>query len=335
MLKVGLALGKFAPLHKGHEFLLDRVTSETEEQIFVIYDSPSVTEIPLRVRANWIRSLYPKARVIEAWGGPEEVGTDSVVMKQQEDFLINLLGDTHVTHFYSSEPYGEHLATTLGAQNVLVDLDRQSFPVSGTLIRESTFENKSFLSPNVYRDLVINAVFLGAPGAGKSTITEYCASLFDTSFMPEYGREYWGNNNVERRLTMRQLEEIAIGHLEREESKLQEANGVLFVDTDASTTAIFAEYYHGYASDFLIQKAQETSNRYDLVFLCMPDFTYVETEDRSGDVIRQEFHNRIIDYLKYSKRPYVELSGSIEERAQKVKAVLGSFNKFQKLNDWI
>lgn len=333
--KVGLALGKFAPLHKGHELLLDKVTNETDEQIFVIYDSPNVTQIPLRVRANWIRVLYPNARVIEAWDGPEEVGTDPQIMKIQEEFLVNLLEDTKVTHFYSSELYGEHLAKTLGAENVLVDLERQTFPISGTLLRESTFENKSFLSPVVYRDLVINAVFLGAPGAGKSTITEYCANLLGTDFMPEYGREYWENNNVERRLTMRQLEEIAIGHLEREESKLQEANGILFVDTDASTTTIFAEYYHGCASDFLIQKSQESSQRYDLVFLCMPDFTYVETEDRSGDVIRQEFHNRIVDYLKYSKRPYVELSGSIEERAQRVKAVISNFNKFQNLNDWI
>ena len=334
MKTVGLALGKFAPLHKGHELVLDTATRQTDEQIFVIYDSPSATDIPLRIRANWIRKLYPNAQVIEAWGGPEQVGLDPETMLKQEEFLVKLLGELKVTHFFSSEEYGEHVAARLGAINFSVDIPRSSFPISGTEIRRDLFANKSFVSPIVYRDLVLNVVFLGAPGSGKSTIAEECSKVFQTVFMPEYGREYWENNNVVRRLTLEQLEEIAIGHIDREEIQIQLANRYLFVDTDASTTSIFAEYYHGDSSEFLIQKSKEASSRYDLVFLCMPDFAYVETEDRSGDVARQEFHDRIVDYLKYSKRPYVELYGSVDERIQKVKDVLSKTSKFQKINDW-
>jgi len=334
MKTVGLALGKFAPLHKGHELVLDTATRQTDEQIFVIYDSPSATDIPLRIRANWIRKLYPNAQVIEAWGGPEQVGLDPETMLKQEEFLVKLLGELQVTHFFSSEEYGEHVAARLGAINFSVDIPRSSFPISGTEIRRDLFTNRSYVSPIVYRDLVLNVVFLGAPGSGKSTIAEECSKVFQTVFMPEYGREYWENNNVGRRLTLEQLEEIAIGHIDREEIQIQLANRYLFVDTDASTTSIFAEYYHGDSSEFLIQKSKEASSRYDLVFLCMPDFAYVETEDRSGDVARQEFHDRIVDYLKYSKRPYVELYGSVDERIQKVKDVLSKTSKFQKINDW-
>ena len=334
MKTVGLALGKFAPLHKGHEFVLDTATRQTDEQVFVIYDSPSTTDIPLRIRSDWIRALYPNARVIEAWGGPEQVGLEPETMLKQEDYLVELLGDVKVTHFFSSEEYGNHVAARLGAINVSVDIPRLSFPISGTAIRNDSFANRSFISPVVYKDLVLNAVFLGAPGSGKSTIAEECSKVFETEFMPEYGREYWENNNIGRRLTLEQLEEIAKGHIDREEMKIQLANRYLFVDTDASTTSIFAEYYHGSSSEFLIQKSKEASYRYDLVFLCMPDFAYVETEDRSGEVVRQEFHDRIVDYLKCSKRPYVELYGSVEERIQKVGDLLSKTSKFQKLTDW-
>jgi hypothetical protein len=53
----GLVLGKFAPLHKGHQLLIE-------------------TTLPLSLRAGWIRQIYPQVRVIEAEDGPTEVGDD-------------------------------------------------------------------------------------------------------------------------------------------------------------------------------------------------------------------------------------------------------------------
>lgn len=35
---------------------------------------PETTTIPLPVRAEWIRRLYPAVEVIETWDGPREVG---------------------------------------------------------------------------------------------------------------------------------------------------------------------------------------------------------------------------------------------------------------------
>jgi nicotinamide riboside kinase len=57
--------------------------------------------------------------------------------------------------------------------------------------------------------------------------------------MPEYGREYWDNNQVNRRLTTGQLVEIARGHIEREDQMLLKANRYLFTDTNALTTKEF------------------------------------------------------------------------------------------------
>ncbi len=70
MKTLGLTLGKFAPLHKGHQFMIETALQEVDELIVVIYET-KVTPIPHHVRANWIRRLYPEVRVIEAWDGPD------------------------------------------------------------------------------------------------------------------------------------------------------------------------------------------------------------------------------------------------------------------------
>ena len=41
---------------------------------------------------------------------------------------------------------------------------------------------------------------------------------------PEYGREYWDKNQKDRRLTPKQLVEIAEGHIQREDAKVLGAN---------------------------------------------------------------------------------------------------------------
>ncbi len=44
------------------------------------------------------------------------------------------------------------------------------------------------------------------------------APSLNTTWMPEYGREYWEKNQKDRRLTSEQLVEIAEGHIQREDA---------------------------------------------------------------------------------------------------------------------
>ena len=67
--RIGLTLGKYAPLHRGHQYIIERMLAENDEAVVIIYDT-DITPIPLPVRAAWIRELYPAVRVIEAWDGP-------------------------------------------------------------------------------------------------------------------------------------------------------------------------------------------------------------------------------------------------------------------------
>jgi HTH-type transcriptional regulator, transcriptional repressor of NAD biosynthesis genes len=176
----GLTLGKFAPFHRGHQFLLETALAEVDELTVIIYDEPTITPVPLPIRANWLRQLYPQVRVVEAWDGPTAMGSTPEIKRQHEDYVIRDLGISGITHFYSSEFYGDHMSTALGAVNRLVNPDRDIIPISATKIRANPFLNREYLHPIVYRDLIANIVFLGAPSTGKTTLTEQLAQIYQT-----------------------------------------------------------------------------------------------------------------------------------------------------------
>ncbi|MFH1638597.1 MAG: AAA family ATPase [Candidatus Woesearchaeota archaeon] len=325
--RVGLFLGKFAPFHKGHQYIVETALKEVDKLIVVIYGCPETTGIPLSVRAGWIRNLYPSVSVIEAADGPTEVGYTHRIKKMQEDYILKLLGDKKVTHFYSSEPYGEHMSIALDAKNRTIDLKREKVPVSGTRIRDNPYKNRQYVDPVVYKDMVANIVFMGGPSTGKTTIAEALAKKHNTLWMAEYGREYWDKNHVERRLTLKQLLEIAEGHIEREDELLLKSNRYLFTDTNAITTYLFSLYYHGKADSRLKKLAEECVSRYDFVFLCDTDIPYDDTWDRSGDVNRKDFQEQTIAYLREHNVSFITLSGDLMKRMKKVGSVLKGFKK--------
>ncbi len=334
MNKIGLTLGKFAPLHRGHQHLIETALAEVDELFVLIYDT-AVTTIPLSIRANWIRTLYPSVTVLEGWGGPEG-GSKEIPAQHsdrakeivQENYILQMLNGSEITHFYSSEFYGAHVSKALGAIDCRVDETRNVVPISATMIRENPYMHRQFVDELVYRDLIVKIVFVGAMSTGKSTIVEELAKRYQTTYCNEYGREYWEEHQVDRRLSLEAFNEIALGHIEREDAATLLANQYLFVDTNAITTYMFAKDYHGRAPAMLTQLALENAQRYDLFFLCEDDIPYDDTWDRSGDQKRHIFHRQIIADLKERRIPYIPLTGTLTERVAKVDLVLNQYEKY-------
>lgn len=335
--KIGFYLGKFTILHSGHQFVIDTALKEMDRLFILIYDAPSVTVIPLDVRARWIETIYENfpITVIKGWCGPEGSGYSEEIIKMENEYILQMVGDKGITHFYSSEPYGEHVSEALGCVNRTVDMERKTYPIAASTIQKNPFRYRDYVHPVVYSDLITNVVFVGAPSTGKTTITQKLSVAYNTVWMPEYGREYWETHHMDRRLEPWQLTEIAEVHVTREHEKMQEANQYFFTDTNAITTYMFAIEYHGFASGKLTELANAAERRYDLVFLCGDEIPYEDTWERSGDMNRHIFQQKIKSDLIQRNIPFITLTGSLDERVKTVKKVLHEFRKWTSVGDLI
>ena len=171
---------------------------------------------------------------------------------------------------------------------------------------------------------VKRVVFLGAPSTGKTTIAELVAERYDTQFVAEYGREYWLQHQQDRLLSQEQLLHIAEEQIRQEDEAIKQANEFLIVDTNALTTWHFAHDYYGCAHPKLDKLADESKERFDIVFLCKADIPFEDTWERSGNVKRDEFQAFITNELKQRNIAYTELSGSVEERFLQVSKTLNA-----------
>jgi NadR type nicotinamide-nucleotide adenylyltransferase len=322
---VGLVAGKFAPLHKGHQHLIETALAETEHVVVLIEDCAHLTPVPLGVRAQWLRDLYPALEVREAWDGP---GAPPDAAHNRVERLAHRLAGRRITHVYCGAAGEAELAHALGAIERRVDPERTRFPIESAALRVDPYAGRHAMAACVYRDLVVNVVILGGPCTGKTTLVERLARELATTWMPEYGREFWARYQVERRLTPAQLVELAEQHLAREDACLAQANRVLFCDTNALTTYTWSLYYHGRASQRLTELAQAAATRYDLTFLCAADVPFEHSWDRSGEATRETLQRCTVSELHARKIPYFTLRGPLAERLATARAVLARFAKY-------
>lgn len=154
MKKVGFTIGKFAPLHKGHQYLIETAMKEMDEFYIVVYDT-DIIKNSVEERADWIKKLYPKAHIIYAFNSPKQYGLDKESVNIQMEYLSKLINGVPVTHFYSSEPYGEKVAEYLNIYNRIVDKERITVPISANKIRQDSNTNSKYLEGFVFKEFKI------------------------------------------------------------------------------------------------------------------------------------------------------------------------------------
>src|SRR5262245_66418217 len=122
MYEQSLVVGKFAPLHPGHQLVLDRAREVAHQLTIVIWSRPDFDDMPNAVRAEWLRTLYPQATVLIGSDGPENHAPDA----EQWAYVADLLQrhDRRPDVVLTSEAYGGPFAEFLGATHLEVDASR-------------------------------------------------------------------------------------------------------------------------------------------------------------------------------------------------------------------
>jgi HTH-type transcriptional regulator, transcriptional repressor of NAD biosynthesis genes len=313
-----VVVGKFAPLHLGHQHLLDHAASISNQLTIVMWSTPDFVDMPYSVREGWLHSLYPHATVLVGHDGPGDDAPEVDHRLYMRDLLRR--NNLHPDVLVSSEAYGEPTAAVLGCAHELVDQGRLTFPISGTALRENVHDLRQFLAPIVYRHFVEFVVIMGAESTGKSTLAQALADRFATEFVPEYGRIHYEQRGGI--LTLQDYVEIARIHREHEDQAATRANRFVFIDTNAITTMFFSHYYEGDSLSELRDLARMCATRYAHVVVCNDDIPFEQDGWRDTELWRERMQGMVLHDLAVREIDYTLVSGSIADRVDQVAAAI-------------
>ncbi|AWN23865.1 cytidyltransferase-like domain-containing protein [Deinococcus irradiatisoli] len=322
----GLIVGKFAPLHAGHEALIRFALSRCERLSVWVYSRPDFPEMPSPLHRNWLREVFPEhlfpqlTLLPDAPHPPLNGAPDAEHQGYVQAVLAawNLRPDVVV----SSETYGEALATRLNAAHLPFDPQRRQQPISGTQLRADVHASRHFLSPLVYAHFVERIAVVGAESTGKSTLTAALAADFGTHFVREYGRDVYEREHGQ--LNPEHFLEIALGHraLEDEAARRAGLNRYLFVDTTAAATLMWSYLLCRRALPEVQALADDTRRRYAQTFLCADTFGHQQDGWRSNTEVRTVQQAFIVQDLQTRRIRFHEVGGSVPERVAQVRATL-------------
>jgi HTH-type transcriptional repressor of NAD biosynthesis genes len=322
---IGLIIGKFYPFHKGHQFLADTATKNSDKLFIIICEKDG--ERPSgELREKWIKEIYPDAivkRILDVY--------DPNNSQLWANVSINAI-ECKPDIVFTSEKYGVEFARYLGCKHVMVDEPRGSIPISGSLIRANPLFHLNYLHPIVRSYYIKRVVLIGAESTGKTTLSIELAKHYKTTWVPEYGREiterkYNKENNISlinniNDETIKKLNslwksedfiEIADKQCKNENKAARLANKILVCDTNAFATMIWHYRYMKFYSE-KVKEIYLNHKPADLYLLLDPDIPFVQDGLRDGEDYRYKMHKLFIDMLNERNLPYSIIKGNYEER---------------------
>ena len=183
--------------------------------------------------------------------------------------------------------------------------------------------------------MVNKIVIIGPESTGKSTLCKQLAAHYDTIWVKEYAREYLLKNGTdysfENLLDIAkgqvQAEELAVDRLALAEKNTGEQrttnNGQLvFIDTNMYVMKVWCEFVFDKCHHWILNRIVE--RKYDLYLFCNIDLPWVKDELREYPdlVSRQKLYHHYKDIMINQNVPWVDISGSYEERLEKAIAGL-------------
>ena len=314
--KLGVTIGKFKPLHRGHELMITMAAAEMEELTVIVSDSKDGDYagdiyIPLAFRYKMVKQAFQhldNVRVMmhtETHGDAEHYDRYGTALDESFwDYWVDVFDilAPEANYFVSSDRYGQVAASRIGAKDKTrdmfwfpVDPDRELVPVSGTDIRNDPITNWRYIHPMFRQSFGKRVTIIGPESTGKTTLARDVARSMNSPYVPEYGRtlsEAVGNN-----MTADHFHDIIKRHHEMELFAISNSEtGLTVSDTDSVTTYLFSKIYLGKPIEDL---RKYTQGWYDLVILLPPDLPWID----DGTRVISNLKTRI-EFFKDLKRMY-------------------------------
>lgn len=335
--KKSLVVGKFCPLHNGHIFTIRTALEESEEVIILSYTSEDYENCSGINRKLWFDTIFEEElksgqlKVFIWENGSDVLPSDDDPAYDHRLFCAQYLESENIRldAIFGSEDYIKGFAEFMTqyqmsqVEGVIVDSERSKYKISGTALRNDHSLLKFFTDSCVQQSFVPTVLILGGESSGKTTLAKNLAGILDTEWVPEFGREFY--DLVGGELEFSDMEMIATEQLTREYyaemRTVQSGSGKpIIYDTSPLTTLFYSLHLFDNVSERLTGFAR--NRKYSHVFLCAPDFPFVQDGTRQDDAFRRFGHRFYVSFLNGEGIPYTLLHGSLYDRLGQALKVL-------------
>ena len=140
----GLVVGKFAPLHLGHERVIQTALDHCDHVVLLSYSRPEFPGCEPRRRTAWLAARFPQTIRIVLDSATEALPANDESDDTHRAFCASILQryvNRPIDAIFTSEGYGPGFAADLARRqgapvaHVPVDPPRDEYPVSGTQLR--------------------------------------------------------------------------------------------------------------------------------------------------------------------------------------------------------
>ena len=341
-----VVIGKFMPMHKGHEFLFGFAKAHAKN-VFVLVDNTPKDTIDVITRAEIIKLSHRELNVgyfqNKMPQDPSETPDFWKIWSSGMQEQVNKVAGAHVkiNAVVASMDYGKELAKSLNCEFLPLDVERSTLSISATEIRNNPQKYFHYMSDAFKPHFVEKFAFIGAESTGKTTIINKLISNYPimenaiTAMVPEYAYQYLKTFDGEF------TPECVPLFITAQEAQMNLAahtsNGVLFCDSNALTTKVYAQSIFPHMYEDFPQELEEYVQKQDfkMIFLFKPDQHTPFVEDIHRNVFQKEerekarlaIFERMQEELIKNNKPFLLISGTYENRLNIIKNYLDIYFK--------
>ena len=154
---------------------------------------------------------------------------------------------------------------------------------------------------------------IGPECTGKSDLSEFLASHYNTEWVPEYARGYL--ENLVRPYEQHDLLTIAHGQIRLEDKYEKGSKNLMFCDTNLYVIKVWSEFKFGNSHPQILNYI--ATRKYDLYLLTNIDLPWIADPQREHPDKREELYAIYLNEMKNQPVPCVEIKGHGEVRRRK------------------
>lgn len=325
--KIGMYGGAFNPLHLGHVNDIIMASNQCEKLYVVLSNTNDPNEIDHRERFMWLKNVtndIENVEVFEIFDKNESKATYD--WNTGADDIKRYIGEK-IDVVFSGDDYKEkNIWEKLYNDSEIVYFSRNEYPISSTEIRNNPFKYYDYLPKVVQKHYVKKVCIIGTESTGKTTLTRNLAKCFNTTYVEEAGRYICDDAGGIDNMQPYHYFEILFKQKQLEKEALNNANKILFIDTDSLITLYYYqlgfENTNDYDKTFIdIAKGISALNNYDLYLFLESDVKWVQDGTRTyGEKdVREENNKRLKKIFDDNNIKYEVIKGDYQERYEKAK----------------